>query len=180
MSDASLTAPPTTLTSFHLLLSYLYSGSLQNSNSCFQWPSLPPFTHSMMLHLPKINPSSPNYVCDDTYKAPSTINAWQRVSTHSTLVDSLTFVFVVNMVQWKDLWKGSRENLVFSHTHTHTHTHTHARTHTHQFVPGSSLNFASEFISITFATRGTFQMSSDLVPEELVSPFLEREGAVRY
>lgn len=50
-------------------------------------------------------------------------------------------------------------------------------THTLGVSEGHYLDFASEFISITFATRVISQMSFDPVPEELVSYSLKEKGS---
>ena len=40
-----------------------------------------------------------------------------------------------------------------------------------------SLDFSSEFVSTTFATRGISPMSSDPIPEELLSHSLKEKGS---
>ena len=49
-------------------------------------------------------------------------------------------------------------------------------THTLSTSEPRSLDFSSEFISTTFATRGISPMSSDPIPEELLSHSLKEKG----
>ena len=50
-------------------------------------------------------------------------------------------------------------------------------THTLSMSELSSLDFSSEFVSTTFATRGISPMSSDPIPEELLSHSLKEKGS---